>query len=70
MKVSQAAIDEVRAVRLADEAKLQYEKLMELTKLVDCCAICSRHEDRSSHMFCNKHEMDTRPYLVCDDYQR
>ncbi len=70
MKVSQAAIDEVRAVRLAQEDMQRREKLARLTRMVDCCATCRYREDQLGYMQCDKHEMDTRSYLICNDHER
>ena len=68
MKVSQTAIDEVRAVRSADEAELRPKKIVR--KVADCCANCSYGKDRLSFWHCDEYGIDTKPYLICNDYKR
>lgn len=70
MKVSQAAMDEVRTVRLADEEELRRNKLASLTRMVNCCATCNYWQGWFDNMFCGKHEIETKPYLICDDYRK
>lgn len=71
MKASQAAIDEVRAVRLADEAELRYKKLSARSiRVADSCANCSHGKVWLDTWSCVKHEIGTRSYLICNDYER
>ena len=69
MKVSQAAIDEIRAVRLAKEAQERREKLAKLTRMADCCASCS-HTLGYPDILCGEHEIGIKPHLICNDYER
>lgn len=71
MEVSQAAIDEVRAVRLAQEAMQRHEKLIRLTRMVDCCASCNYwSKGWIPSILCVRHKIGAKSYMICDDYKR
>lgn len=37
-------------------------------RTVRCCANCNHHGGWLDNMWCSKHDVETRPSLICDDH--
>jgi len=62
-------IDKVQEGKLMDEEELFYEEPV-LARAVNCCATCKHWQGWLDNMFCGKHKIEIKPYLICDDYKR
>ena len=39
-------------------------------RVVDCCMTCSYWQGWPDNMFCDKHKIEVKPYLICNDHRK